>query len=137
MVLREGVTLIITPGSEVNLDPHCMHQMMNSKEAECPPIQMEPVDLSINKSRSSSPTLSISPELGRRQMSPPSPAESPNLIDLRMNRGGKLSIILGLAVLRMLFIRIKYGKPLGGSPSSLLRSRERVHEKGVKPPELL
>ncbi|XP_076352520.1 uncharacterized protein LOC143247856 isoform X2 [Tachypleus tridentatus] len=68
-----------------------MHQMMNSKEAECPPIQMEPVDLSINKSRSSSPTLSISPELGRRQMSPPSPAESPNLIDLRMNRGDNVS----------------------------------------------
>ncbi|XP_013791478.1 Krueppel-like factor 8, partial [Limulus polyphemus] len=54
---------------------------------------MEPVDLSVNKSRStsSSPTLSVSPGFGRRLLSPASPADSPSLIDLRINKGETIS----------------------------------------------
>ncbi|GFR04436.1 uncharacterized protein TNCT_65562 [Trichonephila clavata] len=54
-------------------------QAMTSKEAECPPIQVEPVDLSVNKK-------SMSPRL--QSLSFPSPASSPpssSCIDLRLH----------------------------------------------------
>ncbi|XP_054721487.1 uncharacterized protein LOC129231239 isoform X2 [Uloborus diversus] len=63
--------------------PLQFHQAMTSKEAECPPIQMEPVDLSVNK-KTSSP--SVSPRLS--SLSFPSPASSPpssSCIDLRLH----------------------------------------------------
>ncbi|XP_035215155.1 uncharacterized protein LOC118188762 isoform X1 [Stegodyphus dumicola] len=61
-------------------------QAMTSKEAECPPIQMEPVDLSVNKKSSNPSSPSMSPRLLR--LSFPSPASSPpstSCIDLRLH----------------------------------------------------
>ncbi|GFU41614.1 uncharacterized protein NPIL_39521 [Nephila pilipes] len=61
-------------------------QAMTSKEAECPPIQMEPVDLSVNKKSSNPSSPSMSPRL--LSLSFPSPASSPpssSCIDLRLH----------------------------------------------------
>ncbi|GBM51562.1 hypothetical protein AVEN_184886-1 [Araneus ventricosus] len=59
-------------------------QAMTSKEAECPPIQNEPVDLSVNKKSSNPSSPSMSPRL--LSLSFPSPASSPpsSCIDLRL-----------------------------------------------------
>ncbi|XP_023241173.1 Krueppel-like factor 8 isoform X1 [Centruroides sculpturatus] len=59
------------------------HPLLNSKEADCPPVQMEPVDLSVNKSKSSGSLT----HLTRLESSNNSPVQSPNCIDLRLNKG--------------------------------------------------
>lgn len=72
---------------------------MSSKEAECAPIQMEPVDLSVNKSRSS-PALAgsvggNSPPAHDDQTPPSSPAsDSPasSCVDLRFNKDLALAL---------------------------------------------
>ncbi|XP_023237175.1 Krueppel-like factor 6 isoform X2 [Centruroides sculpturatus] len=58
--------------------PLPMQHTMSSEEAECPPTQMEPVDLSVNKSRSSADS-SPAP-------SPPSSPDTASCIDLRLNK---------------------------------------------------
>ncbi|GAB6033291.1 hypothetical protein CHUAL_012889 [Chamberlinius hualienensis] len=59
-----------------------MQHSMTSKEAECPPVQLEPVDLSVNKRSSTSPpTMVHSP-----RTSPPPSQPYQNGIDLRVNK---------------------------------------------------
>lgn len=63
--------------------------IMNSEEAECPPTQLEPVDLTVNKSRcslspaSSPASLPASPTV---PSSPSSTADSYSCVDLRLNK---------------------------------------------------
>jgi uncharacterized Zn-finger protein len=69
-----------------------MQFSMSSKEAECPPIQMEPVDLSVNKNSSKSPSAPSSPNSASSgspvptSPSPLSTAGSPTCIDLRLKK---------------------------------------------------
>ncbi|KAK4022859.1 hypothetical protein OUZ56_008303 [Daphnia magna] len=75
-----------------DVDPVVMHPTINYKEkqAECPPIQMEPVDLSVNSrggghllltDTSSRRRSSRSPESRKRRSSPAN-----GIIDLRVNK---------------------------------------------------
>ncbi|EFX89943.1 hypothetical protein DAPPUDRAFT_299828 [Daphnia pulex] len=78
------------------VDPVIMHPTINYKEkqAECPPIQMEPVDLSVNSrggghlvlttDTSSRRRSSRSPESRKRRSSPAN-----GIIDLRVNKSGR------------------------------------------------
>ncbi|GIY86765.1 uncharacterized protein CEXT_187602 [Caerostris extrusa] len=73
---------------------------IDSVLAECPPIQNEPVDLSVNKKSSNPSSPSMSPRLLR--LSFPSPASSPpsSCIDLRLPNSKHLTAPGDVEVLR-------------------------------------
>ncbi|XP_029839581.1 Krueppel-like factor 3 isoform X2 [Ixodes scapularis] len=101
MVRREGPTLsgrarIPHTGLAPESRTWSMTCAMNTKEAECAPIQMEPVDLSVHKERGSCPAGRAgsvgagSPPAHDDQTPPSSPdSESPasSCVDLRFNKG--------------------------------------------------
>ncbi|CAN8032415.1 unnamed protein product [Ixodes persulcatus] len=106
MVRREGPTLsgrarIPHTGLAPESRTWSMTCAMNTKEAECAPIQMEPVDLSVHKERGSCPAGRAgsvgagSPPAHDDQTPPSSPdSESPasSCVDLRFNKDLALAL---------------------------------------------